>query len=492
MNSQGSIFADLNLRQTYRDLPENFYQDIAPQPLKEAHLISFNPSVANWLGLDACRVNPSDLARYFGGDGILPDSQPLAMKYAGHQFGVYNPQLGDGRGMLLGELVNRDGQRIDLHLKGAGKTAYSRFGDGRAVLRSSIREYLVSEAMYALGIPTTRALSLVGSEEFVMRNGMEPCAAVLRVTECHIRFGHFEHLYYTRQHDALRELADYCIARYYPQFQNEEDPYLAFFIEIRNRSAKLVAQWQAYGFVHGVLNTDNMSILGETFDYGPFTFLDEYDPTFVSNKNDHEGRYAFENQPDIVLWNLSCLAQALLPLSEKDALVSALNEYRDIYFAAYYGLMRKRLGLLLEKEGDADLINQLILMAQAQKADLTRFLRDLCDIAVESPATIESCMQHFASRDAIEEWLTRYLARVALEAASQPIRKQQMRSVNPAYLLRNYMLEEAIREAHQGDYRPVNTLLGIIRKPFETQTGAERFGEAPPDWAASICLTCSS
>ncbi|MBR9827406.1 MAG: SELO family protein, partial [Oceanospirillales bacterium] len=281
--SAGRTLNQLCFDNSYARLPKHWFQPMPVQPLKHSHLIAFSPVVARWLDLDPCRISPEDLVRRCMGETEWAGTAPLAMKYTGHQFGVYNPDLGDGRGVLLGEVVNAQGQRYDLHLKGAGKTAYSRFGDGRAVLRSSIREYLAGEAMAGLGIPTTRALCLLGSEEYTQRNGMEPCAMLLRVTPCHIRFGHFEHFFYSGQHDDLRRLADYCLERYFPELQSAEQPYLAMYREVLERTARLVAAWQAYGFVHGVLNTDNMSLIGETFDYGPYTFLDRYEPGHVAN-----------------------------------------------------------------------------------------------------------------------------------------------------------------------------------------------------------------
>lgn len=482
----------LILENGYLDFPEHFYQRNTPTGLKGAHLISFNPEVAKLLDLNPCKVNPDELAHYFGGGGLLPTSQPLAMKYAGHQFGAYNPDLGDGRGLLLGEVVNQKGERWDLHLKGAGKTAFSRFGDGKAVLRSSIREYLVSEAMYGLNIPTTRALCLIGSHEYTLREGMEPCAMVLRVSQCHIRFGHFEHFYYSRKHDDLKRLADYCLDRYFPNLLKESDPYLAMFREIRDRSINMVAKWQAYGFVHGVMNTDNMSILGETFDYGPYTFMDNYRADFVSSHTDHQGRYAFHRQPDIVLWNLSCLAQALLPLTGKEKLIESLDEYKSLYLTAYYQLMRKRLGLQVKREGDDLLVDKLIELASVQRIDLNRFLRDLCSFEPSQQPSLDQCLSHFAQASSAKDLLFDYAQRLAEEAASPPIRQQQMRAVNPCYLLRNYMAEEAIKAANQGDYQGVNELLAVVRKPFEEKAEFARYAEVPPEWASGISLSCSS
>ena len=482
----------LNFDNSYLRLPGSFYQRVEPTPLRDPHLISFNPAVAKLLDLDPCGVKPAQIADYFSGNALLPGSEPLAMKYTGHQFGVYNPELGDGRGLLLGEVVNKKGERWDLHLKGAGKTAFSRFGDGRAVLRSSIREYLISEAMHGLNIPTTRALCLVGSEEMAMREGMmEPCAAVLRVTQCHIRFGHFEHLYYTRQHDALKELADYVLERFFPEYLEAEQPYLAMFTEVVQRSASLVAKWQAYGFVHAVLNTDNMSLIGETFDYGPFSFLDTYNPSMISNHNDHQGRYAFAQQPGIIHWNLSCLAQALLPLIEREDLVKVLDSYPERYRLAELAEFRKRMGLQLEMEVDEELIRDLTKLFASEAVDMNRFFRKLSDFdgSEESLANLMGLLRNPVQ---LTPWLLKYEARLKDEPASFPIRRAQMRSVNPEFILRNYMAEEAIQQATKGDFSLVNELLGLLRNPMEELENYEVYAEKPPEWAAGICLTCSS
>lgn len=493
---------NLNFDNSYARLPESWFQRTSPKPLKHAHLISFNPRVAQRLDLDPCQVNPDQLVAYFGGLKPLPGTTPIAMKYTGHQFGHYNPDLGDGRGQLLGEVVNQRGERLDLHLKGAGQTAFSRFADGRAVLRSSIREYLVSEAMYGLGIPSTEALCLIGSEEYTSRLGMEPCAMLVRVTPCHIRFGHFEWLYYAQRHEELKQLADYTIARYYPECLGADNPYLAFFQQVQEKTAALVAYWQVYGFVHGVLNTDNMSILGETFDFGPFTFLDHYEPDHIANKNDDAGRYAFFRQPNIVHWNLACLAQALLPLVDRQLLESALEMFPQ-QFADQELIRRKaRLGLLAQHPDDAKLTEQLWQLFKQHRTDITRFFSRLSELSIserpisERPMTELSTesLKAFTERqpEAWSAWLASYQQRLGIEVASEPIRLQQMRSVNPRYILRNYMAEEAIREATQGDYRLVNQLLPILRHPTEDHDTLRHYQQAPPDWAAAICLTCSS
>ncbi|WP_286237631.1 protein adenylyltransferase SelO [Neptuniibacter halophilus] len=482
----------LNFDNSYVQFPAGFYQRIEPTPLRDPFLIAFNPAVAGLLDLDPCSVQPKKLAQYLGGHKPLPGSEPLAMKYTGHQFGVYNPELGDGRGLLLGEVLNQQGERWDLHLKGAGRTAFSRFGDGRAVLRSSIREYLVSEAMHGLGIPTTRALALVGSEERVMRDGMmEPCAALLRVTQCHIRFGHFEYFYYSRQHDQLQLLADYCLQRFFADCLEQEQPYLAMFQEVVRRSARLVAKWQAYGFVHAVLNTDNMSLIGETFDYGPYSFMDSYKPDTISNHNDHQGRYAFARQPAIVQWNLSCLAQALLPLIDKEDLIAALDSFPALYETAELQEFRNRLGLQQVAEDDAVLVKELQQLFAQQALDMNRFFRKLSDFD-GSEQSLTDLMALCCSPEQLTPWLLKYEQRLLQEAASQPIRRAQMRAVNPEFILRNYMAEEAIRSATEGDFTLVHSLTDLLRKPMQENPDFAHYAEAPPEWAGGICLTCSS
>jgi uncharacterized protein YdiU (UPF0061 family) len=482
---------NLNFDNSFARLPERFYQITEPQPLKGAHLISFNTEVAALLDLDPCQVTPEALAKYFGGHEPLPGSGPLAMKYTGHQFGVYNPDLGDGRGLLLGEVLNQAGERWDLHLKGAGKTAFSRFGDGRAVLRSSIREYLAGEAMQGLGVPTTRALCLIGSDDYTRREGMEPCAMLLRVSRCHIRFGHFEYFYYHRLHDELKQLADYCIERYFPHLAGDENPYRSMFAEVVQSTADLVARWQAYGFVHGVLNTDNMSLLSETFDYGPYSFLDGYESDYVSNQNDYQKRYAFKAQPGIVLWNLACLGQALLPLVERADLEAQLQRFGALYEAAELTRYRDRLGLVQQDDGDAALVSGLKALMAEQRIDQTRFFRALCRFD-GGETTLAAVLALWPEPAKATDWLLQYQARLEQESSDAPGREARMLAVNPKYILRNYMAEEAIRAAHQGDFQPVNELMLLLRRPFDEQPEFERVAGEPPDWAGAICLTCSS
>ena len=512
-----SQFPNLPLDNSYSRLPEHFYHRVDPTPLKAPVLISLNINVAQQLGIDPDSLNPEQLALYFGGHQNLPGSNPLAMKYTGHQFGVYNPQLGDGRGLLLGELIAPDQRRWDLHLKGSGKTNYSRFGDGRAVLRSSIREYLISATMRGLGIPTTQALCIIGSQETAMRDGMpEPCATVLRVTECHIRFGHFEHFYYNQRYDDLRQLSDYCLERYFPAYQDSDNPHLAMLQEVIRRSAYLVAQWQAYGFVHGVMNTDNISLIGETFDYGPYQLMDAYKPHTISNHSDHQGRYAFQRQPDVMLWNLFCLAQCFVPLVADDSLEAkklledALDHYHPLYNHYYYDKISQRLGLHptvnpnqtpqqtasseaeISHEGK-NLIDSLMTLLESQQTDMALFFRLLSEQPI---AQQQQALQQITSRpQAFEHWLNHYHQHIELRSLNQQEeekRQQRMKQVNPVYQLRNYMAQEAISAAEKSDFTLLNQLVPILQQPFIYHKQLAQYAGPAPDWAAGICLTCSS
>ncbi|WP_245832334.1 protein adenylyltransferase SelO [Oceanospirillum sanctuarii] len=499
----------LQLTRHYQLLPEQHFQLIPPAPLNDPYLVSMNADVAQKLGLNPDLIDRQELAEFASGQRLFTGSDPLAMKYTGHQFGTYNPQLGDGRGLLLGEHLGPDGILRDLYLKGAGKTAYSRFGDGRAVLRSSIREYLASAAMAGLGIPTTEALCIIGSTDTVLReNFPEPCATLLRVTPCHIRFGHFEYLYHSRQHDDLNKLTHYVIERYYPTLSETDNPPLALIREVIHRSAGLVARWQAYGFVHGVMNTDNMSIIGETFDYGPFQFMDSYKADQVSNHSDHQGRYAFKKQPDAMLWNLYCLAQCFMPLVSDDAktaqslLEEELVHFTGIYQQEYLTLMRQRLGLESDQtssdntnpdktaETDRQLIEDLWRLLEVQKTDITLFFRLLSETPVsEQQHKLAGICTYPA---AFELWLKQYHQRMASGDLTEEKRLTNMQRVNPVYLLRNYMAQEAIELAHQGDMSRVNELLTLLQRPFEYHPKLPQYAGPAPEWSAGICLSCSS
>lgn len=330
----------LDFDNSYARLPEVFFRRVNPTALPAPYLVGFNRSAAQLINLDPAEAETSEFAEYFAGNKLLPGSEPLAAIYAGHQFGSFVPQLGDGRAILLGEVGDAQNERCEIQLKGAGPTAFSRMGDGRAVLRSTIREYLCSEAMFALGIPTTRALCIVGSDQPVRREKIETAAVLTRLAPTHVRFGTFELFYYRQQFAQVQTLADYVIGKFYSHLNENADKYLQFLREVIDRTARLIAKWQAVGFAHGVMNTDNMSIIGVTIDYGPFGFLDDYDPELICNHSDYTGRYAFDQQPQVGLWNLSCLAQTLIPLVEREAAIAALDEYQAIFTGSLMSTLR--------------------------------------------------------------------------------------------------------------------------------------------------------
>ncbi len=388
---------ELNFDNTWLTLPPTLWARVQPQGIADPRLVSFNADAAALIDLDPSSAQNPDFLAFASGNIVLPGCAPLAQKYTGHQFGVYNPDLGDGRGLLLGEVRNaRDGsgggsgggsceKKWDLHLKGAGTTPFSRGADGRAVLRSSIREYLCSEAMHGLGIPSTRALCIVAGSETVRREEMEPVATLIRMSESHVRFGHFEYLFYTQQHDALAQLADYVVGHHYPEHIGKPDRHALLLRDVIARTAAMIAHWQAVGFNHGVMNTDNMSILGVTFDYGPFAFFDAYDARYICNHTDHDGRYAFHRQPAIGLWNLNALAHALSPLIPHAQLVELLQGYEGILVATFAAKMRAKLGLRQTQAGDEVLLQELFDMLQANAVDYPVFFRRLCDFRPGEP-----------------------------------------------------------------------------------------------------------
>ena len=474
-------------------LPEAFYRYIAPDALGKPYWVARNLPLGEQQGL-----LPDDwddgLLHYLGGSAKQYDPAPFATVYSGHQFGGYTPQLGDGRALMLGERQDKQGNRWEWQLKGAGKTPFSRFADGRAVLRSSIREYLCSEAMYGLGIPTTRALAIVGSNDAVYREQQETAAVVTRIAPSFIRFGHFEYFYHTGQHQYLAPLADFLIERHYPECKSAEQPYLALFEAICERSVRLVADWQAVGFTHGVLNTDNMSVLGLTIDYGPFGFMDTFDRRHVPNHSDTGGRYAYNEQPYIVQWNLSRIGSALLPLCDKDGLVAALDRFPEQYQQAYLNKMRAKLGLLQEKAGDGELVADLLELLQG-RADFTLFFRHLSAVSNPHEEPLPPQLAALFAEDglvALQLWIGRYRQRLRAENSEHEARRVRMNAVNPLYVLRNYLAEQAIRLAQAGDYREIERLRACLSEPFTESARFADFAEPPPEWASEICVSCSS
>jgi uncharacterized protein YdiU (UPF0061 family) len=484
---------ELDFDNTYRRLPEDFYEPVHPTPFENPHLVSFNTDAAALIELDPEEALKPELIEYFSGRKLLPGSEPLAMYYTGHQFGVYNPDIGDGRAILLGEVRNASGEKWDLHLKGAGRTRYARVFDGRAVLRSAIREYLSSEAMHGLGIPTTRALSIVGSDETVERETAEKGAMMLRIAETHVRFGSFEAFYYTDRHESLKLLADYVIESHFPHLTNADGKYDSFFGEVTERTASLIALWQASGFTHGVMNTDNMSIAGRTIDYGPYGFMEDYEPDYLPNHSDHFGRYSYSNQPPIALWNLRKLARALSPLLDNERAEEILSGFGKSYRRFYTDIMRRKLGLKTSLPEDDGLIRLLLEAMREGKADYTTFFRHLGNFSPDDTNGNKIVFTLFDEVSLIHEWADRYGKRLRSENSIDGERKRDMDSVNPKYVLRNYIAEQAIRKAvYDSDYREIERVRILLKKPFEEQPEFETYAEPAPAWARNLVISCSS
>ncbi|MBW8328263.1 MAG: YdiU family protein [Thiobacillus sp.] len=473
-------------------LPEAYYSRVCPTPVPDPYLVCYSPEALALLDLDASEMTRPELIETLAGNQLLPGMDAIAALYAGHQFGQYVSQLGDGRAILLGEVKNAASEGWEVQLKGAGRTPYSRGGDGRAVLRSSIREFLCSEAMHALGIPTTRALCIVGSDRPVYREDEETAALVTRLAPSFVRFGSFEVFYYRNQIEPIRQLADYVIARYYPELTRLSDPYPEFLRQVALRTAELMAQWQAVGFSHGVMNTDNMSILGLTLDYGPFGFLDTFDPGYVCNHSDIGGRYAFDQQPDVAAWNLTKLAQTLVPLMSVETASQAISEYPQVFGKAYLERMAAKFGLPPGSESAGLVMDALQLLAQ-NHVDYTIFLRRLCDFDSTAGALNSPLRDLVLDRAAFDAWAARYAAALRQQGSSDAERAAAMRAVNPKYILRNHLAEVAIRRAaDERDYSEVNRLHALLAHPFDEQPEHEAYAAEPPDWARKIEVSCSS
>ncbi|MGE4405029.1 protein adenylyltransferase SelO [Pseudomonas sp.] len=471
-------------------LGDTFSTQVSPQPLDTPRLVVASEAAMALLDLDPAEVQQPLFAELFSGHKIWSTAEPRAMVYSGHQFGSYNPQLGDGRGLLLGEVVNDAGEHWDLHLKGAGKTPYSRMGDGRAVLRSSIREFLASEHLHALGIPSSRALCVIGSDTPVYRERQERGAMLLRLAPSHVRFGHFEFFYYTRQHDALKRLLEHVAEAHFPELLEHPEPYHALFRQVLERTATLIARWQAYGFCHGVMNTDNMSILGITFDFGPYALLDDFDARFICNHSDDTGRYSFENQVPIAHWNLAALAQALTPFVEVTALRQTMELFLPLYQAEWLDLMRRRLGFARAEDGDEALVRRLLQSMQGSAVDYTNFFREL---SANPPAqALRRLREDFVDLPGFDAWAQDYQARIGHEGGEPGERLVRMQAVNPKYILRNYLAQQAIEAAERGDYGPVRELHAVLSRPFDEQPGMQRYAERPPEWGKHLEISCSS
>lgn len=459
---------------SYARLPDRFFARLAPSPVRAPQLIRLNEALAEHLGLDPEQLSSPEGIEILSGNRLPEGADPIAMAYAGHQFGNWVRQLGDGRAILLGEVIDRDGVRRDIQLKGSGHTPFSRMGDGRAVLGPVLREYIVGEAMAALGIPTTRALAAVTTGEQVAREQLLPGAVLTRVAQSHVRVGTFQYFAARGDEEALRLLADHVIERHCPNALRSDRPYRALLDAVIALQAQLIARWQLVGFIHGVMNTDNMSIAGETIDYGPCAFMDTYHPETVYSSIDQSGRYAYVNQPQIAQWNLAVFAQTLLPLlsEDEDVAVSdakeAIDGFPGLFEAAYIAGMRAKLGLVQERAGDTELVRDLLNCMAQNKADFTLTFRRLCDVSAADPESDAAVSELFEDPAAFHGWVGRWRERLGQEGNSDDTRQLAMRQVNPAVIPRNHLVAEVIKAATENkDFAPFDKLMTVLASPYE-------------------------
>ena len=479
---QDQFFAFEN---SYAKLPDRFFARLAPTPVREPKLIKLNEALAKDLGLDPNSLSTPEGVEILAGNRVPRGSDPIAMAYAGHQFGNWVPQLGDGRAILLGEVTDTNGMRRDIQLKGAGRTPFSRMGDGRAAIGPVLREYIVSEAMAALGVPTSRSLAAVTTGESVVRETVLPGAVLTRVSQSHIRVGTFQYFAARDDVDALKLLADHVIARHYPQIGDSEKPYHELLFAVMHRQASLIARWLGLGFIHGVMNTDNMSVAGETIDYGPCAFVDSFHPDKVFSSIDVMGRYSYRNQPRIAQWNLARFAQCLLPLldDDKEAAVAsaqaAIDGFPDIYQPEWLSVMRAKIGLREQRDGDQELIQDLLSIMADQEADFTLTFRGLADLSGIDGESNETVRGLFKSPTTFDDWAERWRSRLAAENTVDADRQNLMRSVNPKFIPRNHLVEEVIDAGMNNDFAPFYALTGVLARPFDDQPANAAFAEPP-------------
>jgi len=492
-NRAGARFAFDN---TFARELEGFYVPWKAAQVAQPKLVAFNRELAEELGLDAAALDSDYGARIFAGNEIPEGALPLAQVYAGHQFGGFVPQLGDGRALLLGEVVDRNGRRRDIQLKGSGRTPFSRAADGRAALGPVLREYLIGEAMHALGIPTTRALAAVITGEPVFRERALPGAVLTRVAASHIRVGTFQFFAARGEQAKVRRLADYVIDRHYPELKGRANPYRALLECVCERQAELIARWMHVGFIHGVMNTDNMAISGETIDYGPCAFMDRYDPATVFSSIDARGRYAYANQPRIAQWNLARLAETLLPLIDADEnravgrALEIVNTFPARYEQHWLKGMRAKLGLLSEEEADLNLATGFLTTMAGNKVDYTSAFRHLADAALGREENIRAL---FADPAPYDRWSEHWRARLSREAVASPVRAQAMRRANPAFIPRNHRVEEALSAAVDGgDYAPFKALLQVLSRPFDDQPEFAALAEPAPEGQGCYQTFCGT
>ena len=482
ITSSDTLFAFDN---SYARLPERLFARVAPTPAPAPRLIQLNRPLAEELGLDPDRLMRPEGLDILSGNRIASGSDPIAMAYAGHQFGGWAPQLGDGRAILIGEMIDREGRRRDIQLKGAGRTPFSRMGDGKAPLGPVLREFIVSEAMASLGIPTTRSLAAVATGERVVRETIHTGAVLTRVAASHLRIGTFQFFYARKDVEALQALADHAIARHDPQAAASDTPALALLERVMARQADLVARWMGVGFIHGVMNTDNMAISGETIDYGPCAFMDAYRKAEVFSSIDFGGRYAYGNQPHIAHWNLAQLAQALLPLlpgpqeAAVEAAQAAVNRFPQMFQEAWIGVMRRKLGLSRAAEDDADLAATLLSIMEANGADFTLTFRGLAECAGAGSGTTSQVGDLFSEPASVAAWADRWAARIADDPLSPAERRTAMRAANPLFIPRNHRVEEALVAAEEGDFGPFERLHRVLARPFEDRPDEVQLARPP-------------
>ena len=482
MNPEPSLPFD----NSYACLPERFYTRQLPEPVSSPGLIRVNHALARHLGIEPNWLESEPGVDFITGNFIPIGAEPIATVYAGHQFGGWNPQLGDGRAILLGEIIAADGIRHDIQLKGSGRTPYSRAGDGRAPLGPVLREYIVSEAMAVLNVPTTRALAAATTGEELIREGLVPGAVLVRIAQSHIRIGTFQFFAAQKDFEALKILVDHVIHRHYPEAAQADKPVRSMLDGVVARQASLIAQWQSLGFIHGVMNTDNMLLSGETVDYGPCAFMDEFDSGMVFSSIDQGGRYAYRNQPYIAHWNLSMLAQTLLPLLDDDqekALgqgQAAIDAFPDLYMAAYQNVMREKLGVAKSGADDEVLIQDLLNLMQEEKTDFTLTFRRLSDLAGPEKEPVNGISSIFELPETFAPWLDRWRKRLSDEAQDASGRQAAMYALNPAYIARNHLVEEVIDAAiNQQDFEPFHTLVEMLAQPFEFSDAHTRYAIPP-------------
>jgi serine/tyrosine/threonine adenylyltransferase len=496
--SQRLTLNDLPFDNSFARLPANFYRPSRPQGMAEPYVVAVSAAAADLLHLDVSEFKNPEFAGFFSGNALIPGSEPLAAVYSGHQFGDWVGQLGDGRAHLLGEVKTPSGA-CEVQLKGSGQTPYARGFDGRAVLRSSIREFLCSEAMAALGVPTTRALCVIGSDVPVQRETLETAAVVTRLAPSFVRFGSFQHWSSLDKDKELKLLADYIIDKFIPALRDESQPYSALLRYVAARTGELIAHWQAVGFMHGVMNTDNMSVLGLTLDYGPFGFMEAFDAGHVCNHSDRFSRYSYRAQPRVAKWNLYALSDALLTLIGHPDIAKAIvdEHYEHAYQTTFKSLMQAKLGLLEDRPDDDDFIAQTLGLLQAHRPDYTLFFRLLSRLPGHHAGNGVSGQDApvrdlFLDREACDTWLELWRLRLRFEQSDDRKRQTAMLAVNPKYILRNWVAEAAIKKAHAKDFSGVAEVLQCLQQPYDEHPALEHYAALPPDWANGLAVSCSS